>query len=108
MDSFENSEDKKAALEVMKEMLTPKCKCFKKYFATIPQKKFCDCSFNYYSNMKQRAMQKIKDYGNVIKKSNMGFAFIYFEKQTHKQDDMNDFKKFLSSYKSMISDQESK
>ena len=47
-------------------------------------------------------MQKIKDYNKIINNSNLGFAFIYFEKQT----DMKDFKKFLNIYKSQLSDQD--
>lgn len=42
---------------------------------------FAVCRLNSYNNLMRKAMIKMKKQNNLIQKGNMGFAFIFFEKQ---------------------------
>lgn len=53
------------------------------------------CRLNSSNNLMRKSLLKLKQQYDMIQKQNMGYAFVFFDKE----DSLKQFKKFFKAYK---------
>lgn len=53
------------------------------------------CRFNHISNLRQKAMMKLKKFANEMQDGNIGFFFVFFDNK----DDRRPFNQFFKEFK---------